>query len=746
MAPKSRALTRSWLALATAVIATLPAATPALAATSSTPKPLPHVVGGYVPSKVLKSAKTTLGNKVSAFEVLPASVDLRQYAPSPGDQGQVGSCVAWSIAYSIMGYYAKRTGGVGAPYAPLFLYMRNVAAGGAPNAGLNPDAVLANAQSAGVDTQEHYWQGTTNWQTPPTQAQIDNARNYRVNGWNRLFVGGNQGTAAQTLIKQTLASGSPVALGIPVYQDFMYLRSHTLYNTLSGSSLGGHMMAAYGYDADGVYIRNSWGTGWGNGGDAKLSWAFITKIANGAYAVNGIATPAAPIAVAPTVGALSTAKAAAGTAVTISGAGLSTATAVRFGDTTATFTPQTVNGLTKLVAIAPAHALGLVDVTVTNPAGTSAVSTTSKFTYIPPAPAITGLQPSSVSIVGGTTVTLTGTNLTGVTAVKLGTKSAAAKAVTATSLTFVAPVAAAGTVSVTATNAYGTSTPAGQLTYFTPPAPVVASITPSSGPTYKATPVVVRGTDFGGATKVTLGGTTVSFTKVSGTELKLNLPIRPAGSLGLQITTPGGVSTVGSAATFTYVTPQAPAITSITPNSGLTNVKTPIVVNGVNFTDSTKLTVGGVSVSYTKVSATQVKATLPVHAAGATDIRLTTPGGLSATGPAATFTYRAPPVPVISKLSVTKAVLKAATPLTITGTGLTGATKVTVGGKTATFTKVSDTEIKMTVAARTVASEAPIVVTTPGGTSKAAAFSFVAGTASMRVSAYGVIFIGSGLR
>jgi hypothetical protein len=98
------------------------------------------------------------------------------------------------------------------------------------------------------------------------------------------------------------------------------------------------MIAAYGYDAQGVHIRNSWGGAWGNGGDAKLSWSFITRVANGGYAVNGIRTPATPIAMAPTVGALSTAKAAPGTAVTITGAGLSTATAVSFGGTPATFT------------------------------------------------------------------------------------------------------------------------------------------------------------------------------------------------------------------------------------------------------------------------------------------------------------------------------------------------------------------------------------------------------------------------
>jgi hypothetical protein len=606
-------LTRGWLALATAVVAALPAATPALAVTPTTPATRPHAVGGYLPGSVLTSAKTTLGD-VSAFEVPPASVDLRGYAPPVGDQGQIGSCVAWTIGYSIMGYYAKRTGGAGAPYAPLFLYLRNVAKGGAPDAGLNPDAVLTNAQAAGVDTQADYWQGTTNWQSPPTQAEIDNARNYRVAGWSRLFVGDDQGTAAQTLIKQTLASGSPVALAIPVYEDFMYLGAHSLYNTSTGKSLGGHMITAYGYDAQGVFIRNSWGTYWGNGGDAKLSWAFITKAATGAYAVNGIATPAAPSPTAPTVGALSTARATAGTAVTVSGTGLSTATAVRFGTDLASFTPRTVAGRTELVAVAPAHAAGVVDVTVTNPSGTSPTGTASRFTYLPAPPSVTSLVPSSVSVVGGTPVTLFGARLTGVTAVKVGTTSVPAKAVASISLTFVAPPRAAGAVAVTVTNASGTSAQAALLTYVAPPAPVVTSITPNTGPANKATPV-------------------------SATELRLTLPARPAGKPTVQITTPGGVSRLGTAATFTYL---------------------------------------------------------------------------------------APPRPVIGRLSVSKAATKTTTPLTITGRGLTGATRVTVGGVATSFTRVSDTRIRITVPARTKAGRAAIAVTTPGGTSAAASFSYVA--------------------
>jgi hypothetical protein len=723
----SRVLARSWLVLAAAVLTALPVAAPAVAATPSTAGSLPHPVGGYVASPVRVLAKSSL--RLRANEVLPSSVDLRQYAPAVGDQGQIGACVAWTIGYSIMGYYANRTNGSGAPYAPLFLYLRNVAKGGAPTAGLIPDAVLANAQSAGVDTQADYYQGTTDWRTAPTPAEIENAKNYRVNGWSRLFNGANQGPAAQTAVMTALASGSPVALGIPVYNDFMQLRTHTLYNPAGGSNLGGHMIAAYGYDSTGVFIRNSWGTGWGNGGDAKLGWAFITKAATGAYAVNGITTPATQIPVKPTVAALSAVKGAAGTAVTITGAGLSSVTSVRFGTDEATFVPQTVGAVTKLVATAPAHAAGVVDVTVTNPAGTSPVAATGRFTYVPPAPQVVSLSPVSSLIFGGVPVTLTGTDLKGVTVVRLGTVNVPAKAVTDTSLTFTPPARPAGTVPVTVTNAYGTST-ASTFTFTTPPAAVISAVTPSSGLTYKPTPVVVTGTDFTGATKVTLGGVGVPFVKVSGTQLKLNLPAHAAGAVELKVTAPGGTSGGGPDSQFTYVAPPVPAVGTLTPASGLRTASTAVLLDGTDFTGTTKVTANGVAVPWVKVNDTRIKVTLAPRAAGEVALVVTTPGGPS---PAAIYTALNPPLPVISGLSVATGSTRTATPVIITGTGLGGATKLMVGSAAVPFVKVSDTQLKATIPVRP-AGEVPITVTGPGGTSVAAAFTFLVPQVRVRVA------------
>ena len=122
-------------------------------------------------------------------------------------------------------------------------------------------------------------------------------------------------------------------------------------------------------------------------------------------------TAPAVMGVAPTTGAT-----AGGTSVTISGANLVGATAVTFGGTAAT--NVVVNGAgTQITATSPAHAAGQVDIIVSTPNGTSPVVAGDQFTYTVPAPTITGIAPTAGPTAGGTSVTITGTNFAGATAV-----------------------------------------------------------------------------------------------------------------------------------------------------------------------------------------------------------------------------------------------------------------------------------------------------------------------------------------
>src|SRR6266852_122539 len=71
---------------------------------------------------------------------------------------------------------------------------------------------------------------------------------------------------------------------------------------------------------------------------------------------------------------------------------------------------------------------------------------------------------------------------------------------------------------------------------------------------------------------------------------------------------------------------------------------TAITVTGTNFAAGATLTVGGTAATgVSVVSATQITATTPAHAAGAADVIVTVGGQPSAANPGDAFTYIAPP-------------------------------------------------------------------------------------------------------
>ena len=111
---------------------------------------------------------------------------------------------------------------------------------------------------------------------------------------------------------------------------------------------------------------------------------------------------------APTVTGINPASGplAGGTSVTITGCGFTGATFVHFGSSSVV---PTVNSDSQVTATSPAHAAGVVDVTVTTPSGTSATVAADQFTYTN-ACSSTNLTPDKASPQpAGTTVTFTAT-------------------------------------------------------------------------------------------------------------------------------------------------------------------------------------------------------------------------------------------------------------------------------------------------------------------------------------------------
>ncbi|HTY98097.1 MAG TPA: IPT/TIG domain-containing protein [Solirubrobacteraceae bacterium] len=139
-----------------------------------------------------------------------------------------------------------------------------------------------------------------------------------------------------------------------------------------------------------------------------------------------------------------------GTAVTITGTGFTPATAVEFGTHPAS--SFEVRSGTEIVAVAPPGS-GTVDVTVSTPDGPSEVRLADRFTYV--GSTVTSLDPHVGPGSGGTSVAITGTKLTGASAVEFGGTPAESFEVRSPGEIVAVSPSGTGTVQVTVTTPEG---------------------------------------------------------------------------------------------------------------------------------------------------------------------------------------------------------------------------------------------------------------------------------------------------
>jgi hypothetical protein len=437
------------------------------------------------------------------------------------------------------------------------------------------------------------------------------------------------------------------------------------------------------------------------------------------YYTTTTATTITPGGVATTLG---------GYNVTLTGSGFTGATAVSFGSTAGS--SLVVYSDNAIQVSAPAHAAGVVDIHVTTPGGTSAAAAADQFTYtVPTVPVITGVGPVGGTTLGGYTVYLTGTGFTAASGVSFGgTAGSAVVVYSDNSVAVTTPAHAAGVVDLQVTTPGGTSsvTAADQFTYAVPSVPVISGVGPTSGTTQGGYSVYVTGSGFTATTAVSFGGTAASSISVySDNALVVTAPAHGAGTVDVQITTPGGTSAITAADQFSYVTtgPSSgpPVVTGVGATTGTTLGGNYVYVTGSGFTGATAVTFGGTAGSARFVySDNFLRIVAPAHAAGVVDAQVTTSSGTSATTAADQFTYVTPPVPVVTGVGPGTSTTLGGYYVYVIGSGFTGASAVSFGGTAGSGAfAYSDNLVRITAPAHT-AGLVDVKVTTPGGTSAAA--------------------------
>ena len=196
---------------------------------------------------------------------------------------------------------------------------------------------------------------------------------------------------------------------------------------------------------------------------------------------------------------------------------------------------------------------------------------------------ITSVTPLHGSILGGTQITINGTNLAGTTAVKIGgVDCASLQVLSPTLVKAVTPAGSAGEVPISVI------TPAGTLLAPTPFTYVqlsIASVSPNQGIYSGGTAITITGSFLNGATSVKVGG--VPATNVVAVNSTTVTAVTPAGSVGaasIEVTGAKGTATASGAFTyFSVVVPTWATLLEGLPDSAVVtdaNLRAAIVASG----------------------------------------------------------------------------------------------------------------------------------------------------------------------
>jgi C1A family cysteine protease len=221
-----------------------------------------------------KEAAAAAARQATAESIgAPTSFDLRNvggvnFSTPIKDQLGCGSCVAFGVLATMeaVARFTRRaaTLPIDLSEAHMF-YCHGRAAGARCSTGWWPEQAFTAARNTGVTFEDYY---------PYTDGD-QNCTGLNADWPNRLakvttsqFLNGNAAT-----MKDFISTYGAVEVCMDVYQDFFSYGSG-VYRHVTGGYAGGHCVCLIGYDdVQGCWIaKNSWGTGWGDGGHFRIAY------------------------------------------------------------------------------------------------------------------------------------------------------------------------------------------------------------------------------------------------------------------------------------------------------------------------------------------------------------------------------------------------------------------------------------------------------------------------------------------
>ncbi|MCL2042343.1 MAG: C1 family peptidase [Bacteroidales bacterium] len=224
----------------------------------------------------------------------PSSFTLEEKFPPIGDQGQYGTCVAWSVGYNLKtalnaiekGWTSSDLAKTSNQTSPQDLWLAIPSGKKGSNCnGTNFEPALDALISSGAASLSSV--------PYPTKLTCDGGTKKgddknKLANYRKIAAGAmKKSTANEGLtvdnFKGYLSAGRPVAIGAKLGDRFMSWNSSAIissdtYNN-PGMQHAYHAMALVGYDdnKNAFRVRNSWGTSWGDNGSIWVDYDFFCK-------------------------------------------------------------------------------------------------------------------------------------------------------------------------------------------------------------------------------------------------------------------------------------------------------------------------------------------------------------------------------------------------------------------------------------------------------------------------------------
>jgi hypothetical protein len=229
------------------------------------------------------------------YKVLPLRISLKKYCPVPRNQGELGTCTAWAVAYAARTIIEARQNNFFTTtqitqnsFSPTFTYAM---------AKFNFDKECTYGAFI-ADALENMKKGGTvkfadfkgDCPTVIPKHLIAKAQNFKIKGYLKLFNPSdkNQSKWLRThAVKKSLAENKPVIIGMKSPDSFQKAKNCWLPTEDPNDEHYGHAMTVIGYDdakfGGAFEVMNSWGTAWGNQGFIWIRYQDFANFVREAY-------------------------------------------------------------------------------------------------------------------------------------------------------------------------------------------------------------------------------------------------------------------------------------------------------------------------------------------------------------------------------------------------------------------------------------------------------------------------------